>query len=55
VHNLLGAEVAVPVDAECSPGRHHVMFTAGALPPGMYVYRLQVGGRVQTRTFTLLR
>ncbi len=54
VHNLLGEEVAVPVDAECSPGRHHVMFTPGALPPGMYVYRLQVGGHGEARMFILL-
>jgi hypothetical protein len=54
VHNLLGEEVAVPVDAVCTPGLHHIMFTPGVLPSGMYIYRLQVGGHVQARMFTLL-
>jgi hypothetical protein len=40
VFNIMGQEVARPVDNVYAPGRYHVLFDAAALPSGMYVVRM---------------
>jgi hypothetical protein len=55
VHDLLGREVAVLVDRTLPAGEHRVRFDAGNLPSGMYLVRLQSGGRSDTRRITLLK
>ena len=55
VYDLLGHEVAVLVDGSRSVGHHTVRFDGGDLPSGSYVYRLQVGEGVVSRTMTLVK
>ncbi len=55
VFNLLGQEIAMLVNGQIDPGRHEVKFDAGTRPSGLYVYRLEAGSFVQTRTMTLVR
>jgi hypothetical protein len=55
VYDVLGREVTVLLDGPVEAGSHAVVFEAGALPAGMYVWRLAVGGRVEGGRLTLLR
>ncbi len=53
VFDVLGREVARLVDETREAGAHSVRFGGEALPAGLYVYRLEAGGRTLTRTLTL--
>lgn len=53
--NILGREVAVLVAEELEPGEYKVVFEAEGLPSGVYLYRIQAQGFVQTRKLTLLK
>lgn len=55
VHDALGREVALLVDAPLTAGAHEVVFDAGRLPSGLYLARLTAGAQTQTRTLTPLR
>lgn len=55
VHTMLGRELTVLLDEARRAGRHEVAFNTGSLPSGTYLYRLQSGNIVQTRTMTLVR
>ncbi|GAB5521923.1 MAG: hypothetical protein RhofKO_41740 [Rhodothermales bacterium] len=55
LYNALGQRVAVVADGVYGAGQHEVVWEAGGLPSGVYVYRLQVGDQVQTRMLTLVR
>ncbi len=55
VYDLLGREVARLVDGTMEAGRHKAMFDAAGLASGVYVWRLVVGGEVQTGRLTLVR
>ncbi len=54
VYDALGRQVATLVDAWQGAGRHEAAFNAGALPPGLYLYRLATDRAVRHRTMTLL-
>ena len=55
VHDVLGREVAVLVEGYQAAGGYDVTFEAGDLPSGLYLYRLEAGGEVHTRTMTLMK
>jgi hypothetical protein len=55
VFDMLGGRVAILVDSRQTAGFHEATFRADGLPSGIYLYRLTVGERVLTRTFTLLK
>lgn len=55
VYDLLGREVVRLVDGPIVAGAHTVPFEAAALPSGVYTYRLQAGGTVQTGRLVLAR
>ena len=55
VYDVLGREVAVLVDEEVSAGSHSVVFEAGTLPSGTYLYRLEAGNTVESAPITLVR
>ncbi len=54
VYDLLGREVAVLAEGATEAGTHQAVLQANSLAPGVYVYRLVVGGEVQTGRLTLL-
>lgn len=55
VFNLIGQEVARPLDERKAAGVYAVQFDASALPSGTYVYRLRAGDQTMARTMTLVR
>jgi hypothetical protein len=55
VYDLLGREVAVLLNEKKGPGTYEVQFDASRLASGVYLYRLQGGGFVQTKRLVLLR
>jgi hypothetical protein len=55
LHDALGRAVAVLADGVYAAGRHVVAVEAGALPSGVYTWRLVAGGALQTGRLTLLR
>ena len=55
VFNLIGQEVARPLDERKPAGVYAVQFDASSLPTGTYVYRLRAGDNTMARTMTLVR
>ena len=55
MYDLLEREVDVLVDAHQAAGSYDVTFETGDLPSGLYVYRLEAGGEVRTRTMALMK
>jgi hypothetical protein len=55
VFDLLGKEVATLVNEQLVPGDYERAFNAEGLTSGVYFYRLQAGGFVQTKKLLLLR
>jgi len=55
VHDLLGREVAVLVNERREAGVHEVTFDGSFLASGVYLYRLQAGGFVETRKLVLVQ
>ena len=55
VFDVLGREVAVLVDEPQSAGAHEISFDASALSSGVYLYRIEANGAVQTKKFTLIK
>ena len=55
VYDLLGREVSQLVNEPQSAGEYDIIFEAGSLPTGMYIYQLQTNLESQTRRMTLLR
>ncbi len=52
VYSVAGSEIATLTDGMMLEGKHDVVWHAGALPAGVYVYRALIGG--QTKTGMLL-
>jgi hypothetical protein len=55
VYDLLGHEVSVLVNERREAGHHDVRFDASGVAAGVYLYRLQAGGFVQTRKLLLIK
>jgi hypothetical protein len=55
VFDLLGQEKTTLVDKELSSGYHEIEFDAGNLPSGIYFYRLEAEGFIQTKKMILVR
>lgn len=55
VFDVLGREVAVLVNEVQSPGTHVAEFSGAGLASGVYFYRLESGGFVETKRLVLLR
>jgi len=55
VYNTLGQEVATLVDDVQESGQRVIPFDASSLASGLYLYRLQAGSFVQTRSMILMR
>ena len=55
VYDLLGRTAATFVDEPLGAGRYHARWDAAQQPSGVYLYRLEAGGIVETRTLTIVR
>ena len=55
VYDLLGREEATLVDEDLEAGNHQRTLNAAGLASGVYYYRLQAGGAVQTRKMVLMK
>jgi hypothetical protein len=55
VYDVLGREVAILVQEVRQAGMHEVQWNASTFASGIYYYRLTAGGRVATRTMSLIR
>ena len=55
IYDLLGKEIAVPVNADLSPGQYAVQWNAAGLSSGMYLYRLQGKNFSATKKFVLAK
>jgi len=55
IFNVAGQEVATLVDNRMSAGEFETVWNAGRMPSGVYVYRLNVGGFVESKKMILLK
>ena len=55
VYNVLGQLVSTLIDETKSVGNHEIIFDASNMSSGTYIYRLEAGNRVQTRTMMLVK
>ena len=55
VYDVLGEEVATLVDAQKQPGGYSVSWDAVNVSNGVYFYRMQAGGFVETRRMILMK
>lgn len=55
VYNLLGEKVAQLVDDVRGAGRYTVHFNAADLPSGVYFYRIEAAGNIQTKRMMYLK
>lgn len=55
VYDLLGQEVSTLINQNMSPGSYEVDFNAGGLSSGMYFYRIETAGYIQTNRMMLIK
>ncbi|MDQ7051679.1 MAG: T9SS type A sorting domain-containing protein [candidate division KSB1 bacterium] len=55
IYDMVGRHVATLVDEEYPAGVYRVVFDAGELASGLYVYRITAGGFQATRKMLLLQ
>jgi ligand-binding sensor domain-containing protein len=55
VYNILGKEVATLINQELSAGNYEVKFDGNNYSSGLYFYRLEANGFVQTKKMTLIK
>lgn len=55
VYDMLGQEMVVLVDGTAAPGTYQVLFDAGDLPSGAYVYRLETAQEATSDIMSLIK
>ena len=55
IYDVIGRQVATLIDDEYQPGQYKVVFEAGQLATGMYIYRIQAGDFLETKKLMLLK
>ena len=55
VYNILGQQVAILVNDILESGVHTINFDASELNSGMYIYKIESNGLIQTRKMTLVK
>ena len=55
IYDVIGRQVAPLIDDEYQPGQYKVVFEAGKLATGLYIYRIQAGNFHDTKKLMLLK
>ena len=55
IYNTIGSKVAIIVNEHKHTGNYSVQFNAGALPSGVYFYRVQAGSFIDVKKMILLK
>ena len=55
IYDVIGREVATLIDDEYQPGQYKVVFEAGQLATGLYIYRIQAGDFRETKKLMLVK
>lgn len=55
IYDVTGRQIAVLVDQQQAPGSYDVVWDAGQLSSGVYIYRLESGGQTLSRTMTFVK
>ena len=55
IFNLLGEKVAEPINEIKNAGVHTINFKASELNSGVYIYKIESNGFVQSRKMTLIK
>ena len=55
VYDAFGREIAVLVNEYRQPGKHSAIYRSPNLYNGVYFYRLEAGGIIETRKMQLIR
>ncbi len=55
IYDMLGREVATLVNETKDPGNYTVLFNAGMLTSGIYIYKMRAGSFVESRKLILLK
>jgi len=55
VYDILGREIAVLVNQSLQPGKYEVTWDAAKFASGIYFYRLESGGFVDTKKLVILK
>jgi len=55
IYNALGKEVSTLVNGRLAPGSYETDFDASNLPSGVYFYRIEMNGWIETKRMTLIK
>ncbi len=55
IFNVLGQEVAMPINKLMQAGYHTINFDASGLTSGIYIYRIEAGNFIQVRKMILMK
>jgi photosystem II stability/assembly factor-like uncharacterized protein len=55
VYDVMGRQVAMPLERRLVAGNHSLLWNAGDLPSGLYLYRLTSGRLIETRRMIVLK
>ena len=55
IYNVLGQEIKTLINRTETAGNHQIIFNAGNLSSGIYLYRIQAGDYTQTKKMILLK
>ena len=55
IYDVIGRQVATLIDDEYQPGQYKVVFEAGQLATGLYIYRIQAGDFRETKKLMFLK
>jgi len=55
IYNLLGEQVEEPINEFKNAGVHTINFNASELNSGVYIYKIESNGFVQSRKMTLIK
>ena len=55
IYDILGHEVATPVNKEQQPGNYEITFNASHLSSGIYFFKMKAGSFIQSRKMILLK